>query len=42
MMALLQFGPKAKGTVPRLRDLEKDPDRQVREVATFVREKIEN
>jgi hypothetical protein len=42
MMALPPFGPKAKSTIPRLRVLEKDPDRQVREVASFVRKKLED
>ncbi len=41
MMALPPFGPKARSTIPRLRVLEKDPDRQVRQIATSVRTMLE-
>jgi HEAT repeat protein len=42
MMALLPYGPRARSTTPRLRILEKDPDHQVRQIATFVLKTFEN
>jgi hypothetical protein len=41
IMALPSFGPRARSTIPRLRIFEKDPDQQVRQIATSVRKILE-
>jgi HEAT repeat protein len=40
MMATSEFGPKARGAIPGLRTLQKDPDQRIREFAAFVINKL--
>jgi HEAT repeat protein len=41
MMALSEFGPKSRSAIPRLRQLQKDPEQRVRDIASYALKRLE-
>jgi HEAT repeat protein len=41
MMAVAEFGPKARSAIPRLHVLQKDPNQQIRGTATYALQRVD-